>query len=133
MAIVVVASTAGTVRSVVRELRAKGMKIGLLKPRVFRPFPAREFADALKGVEAVGVMDRSISFGAMEGAGPLYLELCASLFAHGNRKTKVVDYIFGLGGRDITPAHIEEVADDLAEIAETGEVKRLVNYLGLRE
>ncbi len=133
MAIVVLASTAGTARSVVRKLRAKGMKIGLLKPRVFRPFPAREFADALEEIKAVGVMDRSISFGAMEGAGPLYLELCASLFAYGNQKTKVVDYIFGLGGRDVTPAHIEEVADDLAEIAETGEVKRFVNYLGLRE
>jgi len=135
IAIVVLSSTAGTARMVVRNLREKGVKIGLIKPRVFRPFPAKEFAEALAGVKAVGVLDRSIVFGAMNGLGPgpLYLELCAALFAHANTTTKVVDYIFGLGGRDIVPAHIEKAAQDLAEIAETGEVKQVVNYLGLRE
>ena len=135
MAIVVLSSTAGTARMVVRELREEGAKIGLIKPRVFRPFPAREFAEALANVKAVGVLDRSIVFGAMngDGPGPLYLELCAALFAAGNTTTRVADYIFGLGGRDIIPAHIEQVAQDLAEIAKTGEVKSAVNYLGLRE
>ncbi|MGA9348315.1 MAG: pyruvate ferredoxin oxidoreductase [Anaerolineae bacterium] len=135
MAIVVLSSTAGTARMVVRGLREKGVKIGLIKPRVFRPFPAKEFAEALANVKAVGVLDRSIVFGALDGLGPgpLYLELCAALFAAGNAKTRVADYIFGLGGRDIVPAYIEQVAQDLAEIAETGKVKTPVNYLGLRE
>jgi len=135
MAIVVLASTAGTARMVMRGLRQKGVKIGFIKPRVFRPFPAKEFVETLAGVKAVGVLDRSIAFGAMNGLGPgpLYLELCAALFAAGNTTTKVADYIFGLGGRDITPAHIEKVAQDLAQIAETGEVKTVVSYLGLRE
>jgi pyruvate ferredoxin oxidoreductase alpha subunit len=135
MAIVVFSSTAGTARMIVRGLREKGVKIGLIKPRVFRPFPAREFAEALADVKAVGVLDRSIVFGALNGLGPgpLYLELCAALFAAGNTTTRVVDYIFGLGGRDIVPAYIEQVAQDLAEIAESGEVKSVVNYLGLRE
>lgn len=135
MAIVVLSSTAGTARMVVREWREKGVKIGLIKPRVFRPFPAREFAEALANVKAVGVLDRSVVFGALNGLGPgpLFLELCAGLFAAGNTTTKVADYIFGLGGRDIVPAHIERVAQDLTEIAETGEVKSVVNYLGLRE
>jgi len=135
MAIIVLSSTAGTARMVVRGLREKGVKIGLIKPRVFRPFPAKEFAEALADVKAVGVLDRSIVFGALDGLGPgpLYLELCAALFAAGNAKTRVADYIFGLGGRDIVPAYIEQVAQDLAEIAETGEVKTTVNYLGLRE
>ncbi|MBM4464592.1 MAG: pyruvate ferredoxin oxidoreductase [Chloroflexi bacterium] len=135
MAIVVLSSTAGTARMVVRGLREKGIKIGLIKPRVFRPFPAREFAEALADVKAVGVLDRSIVFGALNGhgPGPLFLELCAALFAAGNATTKVADYIFGLGGRDIVPAYIERVAHDLAEIAETGEVKSVVSYLGLRE
>jgi pyruvate ferredoxin oxidoreductase alpha subunit len=133
--IVVLSSTAGTARMVVRELREEGAKIGLLKPRVFRPFPAQEFAEALADVKAVGVLDRSISFGAMNGVGPgpLFLELCAALFTAGNTTTRVADYIFGLGGRDIIPAYIEQVAQDLAEIAKTGEVKSAVNYLGLRE
>jgi len=135
MAIVALSSTAGTARMVVRGLREEGVKIGLIKPRVFRPFPAKEFAEALADVKAVGVLDRSIAFGTMNGlgAGPLYLELCAALFAAGNTTTRVADYIFGLGGRDIVPAHIERVAQDLADIAETGEVKTVVNYLGLRE
>jgi pyruvate ferredoxin oxidoreductase alpha subunit len=83
----------------------------------------------------VGVLDRSVVFGAMngDGPGPLYLELCAALFAAGNTKARVADYVFGLGGRDITPAHIEQVAQDLAEIAKTGQVKNPVSYLGLRE
>ncbi len=135
MAIVVLSSSAGTARMVVRGLREKGVKIGLFKPRVFRPFPAKEFAEALADVKAVAVLDRSIVFGAMDGLGPgpLYLELCAALFAAGNTTTRVADYVFGLGGRDIIPAYIEQVAQDLAEIAETGEVKTPVSYLGLRE
>ena len=81
LAIMVLSSAAGTARTVVKKLRSEGVKIGLLKPRVFRPFPAQELADALKGVKAVAVLDRSISFGAMDGAGPLFLEVCAALFA----------------------------------------------------
>jgi pyruvate ferredoxin oxidoreductase alpha subunit len=132
VAIMVLSSAGGTARTVVRKLRSEGVKIGLLKPRVFRPFPAQELADALKGVKAVAVLDRSISFGAMDGAGPLFLEVCAALFAAG-LKAKVVNYIFGLGGRDIFPQHFEQVASDLQDIATTGKVKSLVNYLGLRE
>jgi len=136
IAIIVLSSTAGTARTVVKELRQKGVKVGLIKPRVFRPFPAEEINEALKNVLAVGVMDRSISFGAMGGyggCGPIFLEVCAALFVNGNHQTKAVNYIFGLGGRDIFPSHIEKVVHDLQKIAETGEVKQLVRYLGLRE
>jgi len=132
LAIIVLSSTAGTARTVVRRLRAEGVKIGLIKPRVFRPFPAQVLADALKGVRAVAVLDRSISFGAMDGAGPMFLEVSAALLANGS-KTKAVNYIFGLGGRDIFPQHFERVASDLQDIAATGTVKSLVSYLGLRE
>lgn len=132
LAIIVLSSAAGTARTTVKELRAKGLKIGLLKPRVIRPFPAQELAAALKNVKAVAVLDRSISFGAMDGAGPLFLEVCAALFAAG-AKTTVLDYIYGLGGRDVVPQHIQQVASDLQDVAATGKVKSLVNYLGLRE
>lgn len=134
VAIVVLSSTAGTSRMVVKALRKKGIKIGLIRPRVFRPFPAQELAEALKDVKAVAVLDRSISFGAMDGAGPLCLELCAALYAHGTGQgPQVVDYIFGLGGRDVIPAYIEQAAQDILHIAETGERGDLVRYLGLRE
>lgn len=130
LALVVLSSTAGTARSVVDSLRAQGLKVGLLKPRVFRPFPAEELADALRDKTAVGVMDRSDSFGAL--GGPLFVELSAALKIWGV-PAKIVDYVFGLGGRDTTPSQIESVFRDLAEIAETGEIKQLVTYLGVRE
>jgi pyruvate ferredoxin oxidoreductase alpha subunit len=133
MAIVVLSSAAGTARAVVRQAREEGVRIGLVKPRVFRPFPDQHFIEALGHCRAVAVMDRSISFGAMDGAGPLFLELSAALFAHGKTDVKVVDYIFGLGGRDTVPGQIEQVVRDLQEIVRTGERGSLVRYLGLRE
>lgn len=133
MAIVALSSTAGTARGVVRQARAEGIKLGLVKPRVFRPFPDEQFAQLLGNCRAVAVLDRSISFGAMEGAGPLFLELAAALFARGCGDVKMVDYVFGLGGRDILPAHIEQVIKDLQETVRTGDRGTLVRYLGLRE
>jgi len=132
VAIVVLSSTAGTARTVVRKLRQQGVKIGLLKLRVFRPFPAQELAAALKGLKAVAVLDRSIVFGAMDGAGPVFLETCAALYAAG-ATPKVVNYIYGLGGRDVLPDQIAKAASDLREIANTGKIRSLVSYLGLRE
>ncbi len=132
VAVVVLSSAAGTTRSVVDNLRAQGLKVGMLKPRVFRPFLAQELVDALRHVKVVGVMDRSISFGAMHDSGPLFLELCAALKIY-DSQTPIVDYIFGLGGRDIVPSQIESVFRDLLKIADTGEVENLVTYLGVRE
>ncbi|MCX7683213.1 MAG: pyruvate ferredoxin oxidoreductase [Anaerolineae bacterium] len=132
VAIVVANSTAGTAKVVVDRLRGEGLKVGLLKPRVFRPFPARELVEALKHLKAIAVMDRSISFGAMNNAGPLFLELVAALALHGVR-VPIADYVFGLGGRDILPREIESVYRDLLRVAESGRVERLVTYLSVRE
>jgi len=134
VAVVVMSSTAGTAKVVVDELRSKGIKAGLLKPRVFRPFPAEEFVEALKHVKALAVMDRSVSFGSMNNAGPLFLELAAAFQIYGNGvRIPMVDYVFGLGGRDTVPSQIESVYNDLLCIAETGQVKNIVSYLGVRE
>jgi pyruvate ferredoxin oxidoreductase alpha subunit len=132
VAIVVANSTAGTAKVVVDQLRGEGEKVGLLKPRVFRPFPGQELAEALGHLKAVAVMDRSVSFGAMDNAGPLFLELVAALALHGVR-VPVADYVYGLGGRDISPGEIEGVYRDLLCTAETGRVARPVTYLGVRE
>ena len=132
VAVVVTNSTAGTAKVVVDRLRDQGLKVGLLKPRVFRPFPAREMVDALRHLEAIAVMDRSISFGAMNNAGPLFLELVAALAVHGVQKP-IADYVFGLGGRDITPGEIEQVYRDALNIAQTGRVERVVTFLSVRE
>jgi len=132
VAIVVANSTAGTTKVVVDRLREEGLKVGLLKPRVFRPFPAKELADALSHLKAVAVMDRSISFGAMDNAGPLFLELVAALALHGVQ-VPMADYVYGLGGRDILPGEIEGVYRDALKMAETGQVERRVTYLSVRE
>ena len=134
VAVVVLSSTAGTTKVVVEELRQHGIKAGLLKPRVFRPFPAKEMVEALKHVKAIAVLDRSIAFGSMQQAGPLFLELAAAFYIHGPaQRIPIVDYVFGLGGRDIVPSQIEAVYNDLQNIANTGQIASLVTYLGVRE
>lgn len=130
IAIVVMSSAAGTGKYVVDKLREEGKKAGLLKLRVFRPFPHKEIAEALKHIKALAVMDRAESFS--DFGGPLFAPIRSALFDVKN-DIKVVDYIYGLGGRDIVPPHIEKVFNDLEEIKETGKYDKLVNYLGVRE
>jgi pyruvate ferredoxin oxidoreductase alpha subunit len=131
IAIVVLSSTAGTARSVARNLRAQGIKAGIVKPRVFRPFPAKLIVDTIRNCKAVAVLDRAISYGAPQGMGPLYTDITSALFTNGVSGLPIVNYIFGLGGRDTTPPMIESVYADLRAIA-SGERGSMVRYLGLR-
>ena len=128
-AIVAMGSTAGTAKVVVDNLRSKGLKAGLLKPRVYRPFPKDEIADALKGLKAIAVMDRSDSMNGQEG--PVCLEVKAALFDKGLNKI-VLNYIYGLGGREIRLDEIEGIYNELVE-AVKGKAKDKVVYLGVRE
>ncbi len=130
VAVVIINSTAGTAKAVVDELREKGVKAGLVKIRVFRPFPFEELGKALAGLKAVAVMDKADSFSA--AGGPLFAEVRSAMFDHA-RDTKAVNYIYGLGGRDVRTDDIMKVYEDLLEIAKTGKVKSTVNYLGVRE
>jgi pyruvate ferredoxin oxidoreductase alpha subunit len=127
--IVAIGSTAGNARHVARELRANGVKAGVLKIRVFRPFPSAEIADALKNAKAVAVLDRSESFGA-EG-GPVFLEVKSALYDL-DKRPPIIDYIYGLGGADVKLELIQQVFSDLVDLAQgTTEPGRLV-YLGSR-
>jgi pyruvate ferredoxin oxidoreductase alpha subunit len=128
--IVVMSSAAGTCKDAIDELRDEGKKVGLLKPRIFRPFPHEKIADVLKNMKAVAVLDRSSSPGAF-GA-PLFTEIRNSLYDYETRP-KVVNYVYGLGGRDIMVEHFKEVAEKLEKIAETGKVEEIYGYLNLRE
>ena len=130
IAIVAMSSTAGTVKFTIDELRQKGIKAGLLRPRIFRPFPKEKFVAALRKIKAVAVLDRSESFSA-EG-GPLYTEIKAALYDSGI-KPLISNYIYGLGGRDVFPADINKVYADLQDILKAGKVKTPLNYLGSRE
>lgn len=129
VAIVVIGSTAGNARHVARQLRADGVKAGVVKVRCFRPFPAAELREALAGVKAVAVLDRSESFGA-EG-GPLYLEVKSALY-DATERVPVVNYIYGLGGADVRIELIERVFSDLSDIASGTVQPSGMQYLGIR-
>ncbi len=131
IAIVVLNSTAGTAKAVVNELRANGVKAGLVKPRVFRPFPTDEIADALKNCKAIAVMDKADSLNA--AGGPLFEEVVSAMFAKGVTTPKVINYIYGLGGRDVKTNDIELVYNRLSEIVKAGNVGEVYNHLGIRE
>jgi len=129
-AIVVLSSTAGTTRVTARELRGKGQKVGMLKIRCFRPFPKDEIVELLEDLKAVAVLDRADGMGAY-GA-PVFNEIRNALY-DGDGHPEVVNYVYGLGGRDIGIKEMKKVYDDLSEIAKTGKVKQRLNYLGVRE
>ncbi len=130
IATVCVGSTAGTTKSVVDTLRAKGVKAGLLRLRTFRPLPIAEIRNSLETVEAVAVMDRSNSFGG--NGGPIYHEIRHALF-DAQARPHVVNYIYGLGGRDMPQSIIRSIYTDLQEIRETGQVNSYVQFAGVRE
>jgi pyruvate ferredoxin oxidoreductase alpha subunit len=129
VAVIALGSTAATIEGMLPEIRDKGIRGGLIKLRVFRPFPADRLVRRLSKMKAVAVLDRSASFGA-EG-GPLFLEVSSALGRAG-AKTKVTNYIYGLGGRDMPHKLIGEVFDDLTRI-KRGRLKPGIRYLGVRE
>lgn len=122
--VMAIGSTAGTLRYMVDQLREEGMKVGSIKLRMFRPFPENELVKLLAGKKAVAVMDRAISFGA---AGPVFPEVRSAMLEVPDAP-KIVNYIYGLGGRDVSPDDIKTVFKELVG----GESER-VNYLGVRK
>lgn len=129
IAIVCLGSTAGSAKAVIDEYRAKGIKIGLLKIRVYRPFPVEEIAAELCKMKAVAVVEKCDGFAAK--GGPLFDEIRSALYDN-KKKPLVVNYITGLGGREVTHIHIMEIFDELKAVADTGVIKELVRYKGVR-
>ena len=129
IAIVCMNSTAGTTKYVVDNLRKNGIKAGLLKIRVFRPFPAEEVSKSLSHLKAVAVLDKADSLNAAGGA--LFQDVTSSMYVN-NSHVPAVNYIYGIGGRDTKADNIELVFNDLLEISKTGEAKNPYRYLGLR-
>jgi len=129
IAIVCLGSTAGTVKVVVDELREEGVKAGVLRIRTFRPLPVQEIREVLEKVKAVAVMDRCMSFGG--NGGPVFHEVRHVLY-DSPMHPKVLNYIYGLGGRDTSPKQIRGIYGDLQKILETKHVEELIRYVGLR-
>ncbi len=124
-AIVVLSSTAGTAKDTVDKMRAEGKKVGLLKPKLFRPFPYKEIRKVLKGIPVIGVLDRSMAFGAYA---PVYAEIKNALFEL-DKRPKLQSYVFGLGGKDIFKSDIEKAFNELLSGDVNSEVEK---YIGLR-
>lgn len=129
-AVVALGSTCGTAREAVDSLREQGKKVGLLKMRCFRPFPRESVAKVLSPLKGVAVLDRSVSFGGF--GGPLFTEIRSALYDAPSRPL-IIDFFYGLGGRDIYPEDIEKALERIEEVAKVGRVEQYIDYLGLRE
>ena len=113
----IMGSAAGTAKEAVDNLREQGKKVGVLKLRVFRPFPAEEIAKALKGCKAVAIMDRCESYNG--NGGPLGSEVTAGLY-RSKVMIEAVNYIYGLAGRDFTVNEVYDIFAELEEAVENG-------------
>ena len=130
IAIVCMNSTAGTTKYVVDQLRKNGVKAGLLKVRMFRPFPTEEIAKALSHLKAVAVLDKADSLNGAGGA--LFEDVTSAMFVN-KIQVPTVNYVYGIGGRDTTSKDIESVYTDLTEIANNGGTDDFYRYLGVRK
>lgn len=120
-ALVVMGSAAGTAKEAIDRLREQGEKVGLLKPRLFRPFPAKVLREALAHVPKVAVLDRAMSLGSFP---PLYAEVSAALYGS---PVQLQSYVGGLGGREIYTEDLMQLFTDLAALP-AGPTR----YVGLR-
>ncbi|MBN1504261.1 MAG: pyruvate ferredoxin oxidoreductase [Candidatus Eisenbacteria bacterium] len=130
IAVIALGSTAGTARGVVDELREQGKKVGLIKLRVFRPFPIKEIVELARGLKALAVMDRSISFGGL--GGPVFGETRSACYGAGVN-VPMVNYIYGLGGRDTTFEEIERLYGEMETVAREGKQVDAIRFLNVRE
>ena len=130
VAVVMIGSAAGTTKDAIDKLRAEGKKVGLIKIRLYRPFPADEIAEALKNVKAVAIMDRAEGY--TNHGGPLGADVMSALF-RARSQALAVNYIYGLGGRDVRVEDMENVFATLEEIAATGDAGETYRYMGIRE
>jgi pyruvate ferredoxin oxidoreductase alpha subunit len=126
--LIVLNSAAGTSKDMVDETRDRGIRVGLLKPRLFRPFPYAQIGEILQHLKAVCVLDRSDSFGAY---GPLFTEIAASLYNYGGNP-RLLNRIYGLGGRDFLPEDALQAIDALLAAAEGKTDLALKEYLSVR-
>ena len=129
-AVVMIGSAAGTTKDAIDRLREKGEKVGLLKIRLYRPFPADAIAEALKNVKAVAVMDRAEGYS--NHGGPLGADVMAALF-RARSTALATNIIYGLGGRDVRVEDMEQVFEDLQTMIDQNDAGETYRYMGLRE
>ena len=129
-AVVMIGSAAGTTKDAIDRLREKGEKVGLLKIRLFRPFPAERIAEALKNVKAVAVTDRAEGY--TNHGGPLGADVMAALF-RAKSAAHAINIVYGLGGRDVRVEDMEKVFAELKQITDDNDAGETYRYMGVRE
>lgn len=129
VAVIGLGSAMGTVRYVVNELREEGVKAGMVRMRLFRPFPTEALIKAIGDLPVLGVMEKCISFGAP--ASPLMEEIMTAYYDE-EKKPLIANYVHGLGGRDTSKKMVREVYDSLLKIKKDGKVKTRMSYIGVR-
>lgn len=129
-AVVMIGSAAGTTKDAIDRLREKGEKVGLLKIRLYRPFPAEAIAEALKNVKAIAIMDRAEGYS--DHGGPLGADVMAALF-RAKSTALATNIIYGLGGRDVRVEDMEQVFKDLQTMIVQNDAGDTYRYMGLRE
>jgi pyruvate ferredoxin oxidoreductase alpha subunit len=105
---VMLGSFATKAQAAVDQLRQAGGKVGLLRPRLLRPFPAELFRRLIAGKSGVAVIDQNLSMGM---GGVLHSELAGALYGHPDAPPQLLSFIGGLGGRDISLEEFFEIAD----------------------
>ena len=108
-------------------LREEGVKAGVLGVRVFRPFPANELVEAVRGRQAAAVLEKAISYGY---EGPLMTELKASLYGGNGDCPSLINYIVGLGGKDVSPADLLHAARETIATAKSGKLPGKPQWIG---
>lgn len=129
-AVVMIGSAAGTTKDAIDALRAKGEKVGLIKIRLYRPFPADEIAAALKDVKAVAIMDRAEGYS--NHGGPLGADVMSAMF-RARSNAFAVNYVYGLGGRDVRVEDMEKVFESLQKVIDDNDAGETYRYMGIRE
>jgi len=124
--LVTIGTASSTAHEVVDELRAAGKKVGLVKLRFWRPYPTEQMRKIAGRVKAVGVFDRAVSYGV---AGPSFIELRNAAYG---LSVPIMDFIGGLGGRDVSSVDIRFMYERLLEAAKAGKAKKEITWMGTR-
>lgn len=130
IALIAIGSTAGTAKAAIDNLRKAGVRVGLLKIRLYRPFPAVEICEILGNIQAIGIMDRAESYS--NTGGPLFTDVRAALY-DAEINPQIINIIYGLGGRDITVKDLEKIICKVQDVKESGQIAEKIIYYGVRE
>ncbi len=127
--VITMGSLSGTVKEVIDKRRERGDKVGMIKVRCYRPFPHREILGSLESAEGIAVMEKDISLGA---TGALYADVTTAI-QNSDRRPLVMDFICGLGGRDVKLDHVEETIETIKKCVARRKIETPVKWLGLRK